>query len=168
MSVPMWEEPKGDSRMSRAEQISGTDREGRPSPIDVHVGSRIRLRRTLLGMSQERLGEALGLTFQQVQKYERGVNRVGASRLFDLSRVLDVPISFFFDDLPDSLANSLDPPMGRRGVGFPERSDGFGDDTLSRRETLELVRAYYRITDPAVRKRVFELIKSMGPLEAPG
>jgi transcriptional regulator with XRE-family HTH domain len=163
MSVPMWEEPKGDARMSRAEQISGTDREGRPSPIDVHVGSRIRLRRTLLGMSQERLGEALGLTFQQVQKYERGVNRVGASRLFDLSRVLDVPISFFFDDLPDSLANSLDPPMNRRVGGFTERSEGFGDDTLSRRETLELVRAYYRITDPAVRKRVFELIKSMGP-----
>jgi len=96
MSVPMWEELKGDARMSRAEQVGGTDREGRPSPIDVHVGSRIRLRRTLLGMSQERLGEALGLTFQQVQKYERGVNRVGASRLFDLSRVLDVPISFFF------------------------------------------------------------------------
>jgi len=166
MSVPMWEEPKGEARMSRAEQISGTDREGRPSPIDVHVGSRIRLRRTLLGMSQERLGEALGLTFQQVQKYERGVNRVGASRLFDLSRVLDVPISFFFDDLPDSLANSLDPPLSRRLGGFPERSESFADDTLSRRETLELVRAYYRITDPAVRKRVFELIKSMGPPDA--
>ena len=114
----MWEEPKGDARMSRVEQMPGTDREGRPSPIDVHVGSRIRLRRTLLGMSQERLGEALGLTFQQVQKYERGVNRVGASRLFDLSRVLDVPISFFFDDLPDSLANTLDPPMSRRIGGL--------------------------------------------------
>ena len=166
MSLPMWEEPKGDARMSRVEQIPGTDREGRPSPIDVHVGSRIRLRRTLLGMSQERLGEALGLTFQQVQKYERGVNRVGASRLFDLSRVLDVPISFFFDDLPDSLANTLDPPMSRRLGGFSDKSDGFGDDTLSRRETLELVRAYYRITDPAVRKRVFELIKSMGPTDS--
>jgi transcriptional regulator with XRE-family HTH domain len=166
MSVPMWEELKGDARMSRAEQGGGTDREGRPSPIDVHVGSRIRLRRTLLGMSQERLGEALGLTFQQVQKYERGVNRVGASRLFDLSRVLDVPISFFFDDMPDSLANSLGPPLTRRPTGFTETPDGFGDDTLSRRETLELVRAYYRITDPAVRKRVFDLIKSMGPAEA--
>src|SRR6059058_5546845 len=70
-----------------------------PKPVDSHVGSRIRLRRTLLGMSQERLGEALGLTFQQVQKYERGLNRVGASRLFDLSRVLDVPVSFFFEDI---------------------------------------------------------------------
>src|SRR5882762_8525140 len=70
-----------------------------PNPTDVHVGSRVRLRRTLLGMSQEKLGEAIGLTFQQVQKYERGANRVGASRLYDLSRVLDVPVSFFFDDI---------------------------------------------------------------------
>jgi len=93
-------------QMARAEQVGGADKEARPSPIDVHVGSRIRLRRTLLGMSQERLGEALGLTFQQVQKYERGVNRVGESRLFDLSRVLDVPISFFFDDMPDSVVSN--------------------------------------------------------------
>ena len=152
--------------MPRGEIVGGVEREGRPSPIDVHVGSRIRLRRTLLGMSQERLGEALGLTFQQVQKYERGVNRVGASRLFDLSRVLDVPISFFFDDMPDSLTSTFGGPHGRRTSPFPETQDGFGDDTLSRRETLELVRAYYRITDPAVRKRVFDLIKSMGPTEA--
>jgi transcriptional regulator with XRE-family HTH domain len=115
-------------------------------------------------MSQERLGEALGLTFQQVQKYERGVNRVGASRLYDLSRVLDVPIAFFFDDMPDQR------PNGAIGVaGFAERPDGYGapaDDTLSKRETLELVRAYYRITDPALRKRVFDLIKSMGPSDS--
>ncbi len=151
--------------MARPDQALGAERESRPSPIDVHVGSRIRLRRTLMGMSQERLGEALGLTFQQVQKYERGVNRVGASRLFDLSRVLDVPISFFFDDMPDSLA-AQPGTSGRRSVsGFADSQDGFGDDTLNRRETLELVRAYYRITDPAIRKRVFELIKSMGPGE---
>jgi transcriptional regulator with XRE-family HTH domain len=143
-----------------------SEKESRPSPIDVHVGSRIRLRRTLLGMSQERLGEALGLTFQQVQKYERGVNRVGASRLFDLSRVLDVPISFFFDDLPEAVSPSAPGAARRPPMGFADTQDGFGgDDTLSRRETLELVRAYYRITDPAVRKRVFELIKSMGPGE---
>jgi len=117
-------------------------------------------------MSQERLGEALGLTFQQVQKYERGVNRVGASRLFDLSRVLDVPISFFFDDMPDSLASVYGGQSARRTAGFAESQNGFSDDTLNRRETLELVRAYYRITDPAIRKRVFELIKSMGPSEA--
>src|SRR6202161_4131792 len=111
-----------DARMAIADQAVGVDREGRPSPIDVHVGSRVRLRRTLLGMSQERLGEALGLTFQQVQKYERGVNRVGASRLFDLSRVLDVPISFFFDDMPEQTANAYgtqNTSLGsRRAVGF--------------------------------------------------
>src|SRR6195256_4022879 len=109
-----------DARMAIADQAVGVDRESRPSPIDIHVGSRIRLRRTLLGMSQERLGEALGLTFQQVQKYERGVNRVGASRLFDLSRVLDVPISFFFDDMPESLASAYGTPVSRRGTGFSD------------------------------------------------
>src|SRR4051794_10047174 len=147
--------------MSTPDYSAGVEREGRPSPIDVHVGSRIRLRRTLLGMSQERLGEALGLTFQQVQKYERGVNRVGASRLFDLSRVLDVPISFFFDDMPDSLTTSFGTPSNRRSSLTSDGADMFGDDTLNRRETLELVKAYYRITDASVRKRVFELIKSM-------
>ncbi len=152
--------------MARPEQVVGAEKqEGRPSPIDVHVGSRIRLRRTLMGMSQERLGEALGLTFQQVQKYERGVNRVGASRLFDLSRVLDVPISFFFDDMPDTLSAHPASQTRNRVAGFAEAQEGFGDDTLNRRETLELVRAYYRITDASVRKRVFELIKSMGPGE---
>lgn len=141
------------------------ERESRPSPIDVHVGSRIRLRRTLLGMSQERLGDALGLTFQQVQKYERGANRVGASRLFDLSRVLDVPISFFFDDLPGALAtpSTARVPMMQPG-GFAESQEGFGapDDLFSRKETVELVRAYYRISEQPMRKRVLDLIKSMG------
>jgi transcriptional regulator with XRE-family HTH domain len=151
----------GDAPPDRAEK------ESRPSPIDVHVGTRIRLRRTLMGMSQERLGEALGLTFQQVQKYERGVNRVGASRLFDLSRVLDVPISFFFDDMPEPLAHTYTAPAtalsGRRSVGFADAQEAFADDTFNRRETLELVRAYYRIPDAAVRKKMFELIKSMTP-----
>jgi transcriptional regulator with XRE-family HTH domain len=137
------------------------EKESRASPIDVHVGTRIRLRRTLVGMSQERLGEALGLTFQQVQKYERGVNRVGASRLFDLSRVLDVPIAFFFDDMPEVLAASHGGQAYRRVNGFAESQDSFGDEMMNRRETLELVRAYYRITDPSVRKRVFDLIKSL-------
>ena len=140
------------------------DRESRPSPIDVHVGQRIRLRRTLLGMSQERLGEALGLTFQQVQKYERGVNRVGASRLFDLSRVLDVPISFFFDDMPEPLSQGGAGGLsGRRTMGFSDHQDALADDTMNRRETVELVRAYYRIPDAAVRKSVFDLIKRLTP-----
>ena len=156
-----------DTNASAGPTTSGAEREARSSPIDAHVGARIRLRRTLMGMSQERLGEALGLTFQQVQKYERGVNRVGASRLFDLSRVLDVPISFFFDDMPEPLA-SLNGGYSntRSSSGFAEGQDGFGtDEMLNRRETLELVRAYYRINEPAVRKRVFDLIKSMGPIE---
>ncbi len=158
MMVPMVEET--------AER---PERESRPSPIDVHVGSRIRLRRTLLGMSQERLGDALGLTFQQVQKYERGVNRVGASRLFDISRVLDVPIAFFFDDMPEGMSET--PVSGPRGrmFGFAETQEPFSagiDDQMSKRETLELVRAYYRIADPAVRKRMFDLMKSLAPTEA--
>ena len=139
------------------------EKEHRPSPIDVHVGSRVRLRRTLLGMSQEKLGEALKLTFQQEQKYERGVNRIGASRLFDLARVLDVPIGFFFDDMPDAVGGGGQARM--RLTGFAEQQEGFEDDTLNKRETLELVRAYYRINDPSIRKRVFELIKSLAPLD---
>ena len=86
--------------------------------------------------------------------------------MFDLSRVLDVPISFFFDDMPDSLTTSFGVPSNRRPNSMSEGSDSFADDALNRRETLELVRAYYRITEPAVRKRVFELIKSMGPTDA--
>jgi transcriptional regulator with XRE-family HTH domain len=160
----MLDETKDSPPQTRPSPTGGGERDGRPSPIDVHVGTRIRLRRTLLAMSQERLGEALGLTFQQVQKYERGVNRVGASRLFDLSRVLDVPISFFFDDMPETVAGP-NAAASRRSIGFSDAQDPFGDDTMSRRETLELVRAYYRIADPALRKKVFELIKSMGPSE---
>ena len=138
--------------------------ENRASPVDVHVGARIRLRRTLMGMSQERLGDALGLTFQQVQKYERGANRVGASRLFDLSRILDVPISFFYDNMPEALGGGAS--QARSIHGFAEQQTGFGaDDAMTKRETLELVRAYYRITDPNVRKRMLDLIKSMGPPE---
>jgi transcriptional regulator with XRE-family HTH domain len=111
-------------------------------------------------MSQEKLGEAIGLTFQQVQKYERGANRIGASRLFDLSRVLDVPVSFFFDDMPPD-ADTL--PSGEpSGGGFgEEKSSAFEPDPMAKRETLELVRAYYRIADPQVRKRLFELTKSI-------
>jgi transcriptional regulator with XRE-family HTH domain len=156
---------KEDKKLIAAEQVAGSDRKHRASPIDVHVGTRVRLRRTLLGMSQERLGDALGLTFQQVQKYERATNRVSASRLFDLSRILDVPIGFFFDDMPDSLSGNFS-GVPHRASGSPsEFQNPFSDDTLSRRETLELVGAYYRITAPAVRKRVFDLIKSMGTVE---
>ena len=140
----------------------GRTANGKPNPVDIHVGARVRLRRTLLGMSQEKLGEAIGLTFQQVQKYERGANRVGASRLYDLSRVLEVPVSFFFDDMPDEISSKS--VHERREMS--ESPDPFDNDPMNRRETLELVRAYYRITDPTQRKRVFELVKSMGILVA--
>jgi transcriptional regulator with XRE-family HTH domain len=128
---------------------------GKPNPVDIHVGSRVRLRRTMLGMSQEKLGDAISLTFQQVQKYERGANRIGASRLFELSRVLDVPVSFFFDDM------SLDTSRGNRIGHLSEDGETLELDPMAKRETLELVRAYYRITDPGVRKKVFELAKAL-------
>ena len=130
---------------------------GVPNPVDVHVGGRVRLRRTLLGMSQEKLGEAIGLTFQQVQKYERGANRIGASRLFDLSRVLDVPVAFFFDDMAEDVALRSPALLG----GLAEEPDIYEPDPMAKRETLELVRAYYKITDPQVRKRLFEMTKAL-------
>ena len=116
-------------------------------------------------MSQEKLGEAIGLTFQQVQKYERGANRIGASRLFNLSQVLDVPVSFFFDDMPREAVDA--PVLGEEDD--EDRVVEFEPDPMAKRETLELVRAYYRITDPGVRKRLFELTKAVannGPAAA--
>ncbi len=143
--------------MSTQETIRrpGRRRGGEPNPIDVHVGSRVRLRRNMLGLSQEKLGEAIGLTFQQVQKYERGANRIGASRLHDLSRVLDVPVSFFFDDMDPVRAPAI-------AGGFSESpAEAFESDPLRRRETVELVGSYYRIDDPLVRRRLFELAKAL-------
>lgn len=136
---------------------------GRPHPVDVHVGSRVRQRRTLLGMSQEKLGDAVGLTFQQIQKYERGTNRIGCSRLYEFSKVLDVPVSYFFDEMPVNVL--VGRPGGRgRGKGLSENAADFQSekDPLAKRETLELVRAYYKITEPRVRKRIFEMVKTVG------
>src|SRR5689334_16540491 len=140
--------------MPRGRKSSGrTASQGNPNPIDVHVGSRVRLRRTLLGMSQEKLGDALGLTFQQVQKYERGANRVGASRLYDLSRVLDVPVAYFFEEF----GNALPPQNGNGELA----GDPYQANPMMKRETLELVRAYLRISDPQIKRRVFELTKAL-------
>ena len=130
---------------------------GKPNPIDVHVGNRLRLRRTLLGMSQQKVGEALGLTFQQVQKYERGTNRIGASRLWDLAGVLDCPVSFFFDEMDEKAAGQ----SPRNWNGEPSELLPRQDDPMNRRETLELVRAYYRIKGYHVRRRIYELAKSL-------
>ena len=128
------------------------------SPIDVHVGARLRQRRTLLGMTQTNLGDAIGVSFQQMQKYERGANRISASRLFDLSRMFDVPIQFFFDDMPKAVAAS----SPAQGGGKAKKPPSYEPDPMHKQETLELVRAYYKITDPEVRKRLRELIKALG------
>jgi len=134
-------------------------------PVDAHVGVRMRQRRTLLGMSQTRLGDAVGLTFQQVQKYERGSNRVGSSRLYEFAKALDVPVSYFFDEMPGNVLSGR--PMAakvKKGTGFGEAGTPFAveKDPLVKRETLQLVRAYYKIREGAVRKRIYELVKTMG------
>ena len=144
----------------RARKSSGrVASQGFPNPIDVHVGRRIRLRRTLLGMSQERLAEAIRLTFQQVQKYEKGANRVSSSRLYDLAGILDVPLAYFFDEM--SAGVSAQTPSALMITKQRPETEQEKDDPLAKRETLEFVRAYYRIQDPAVRKRVFELTKAV-------
>ena len=143
------------------EDEGDTERGSRkPNPIDAHVGTRVRLRRMLLGMSQEKLGEHLGLTFQQVQKYEKGVNRIGASRLFDLARVLGVPVQFFYDEAPaDIIEGALAP-------GFAEQpAESYVVEFLSTREGLELNKAFVKITDPKVRRSVVDLVRSLGDEE---
>jgi transcriptional regulator with XRE-family HTH domain len=125
-----------------------------PDPIDRHVGSRVRMQRILMKMSQEKLGDALGLTFQQVQKYEKGLNRIGASRLQQISKTLSVPPSFFFEGAP-----SLE---GGDGSGFAEESSSqYVVDFLSTAEGLHLNRAFARIRDPKVRKRVLDLVSTL-------
>jgi transcriptional regulator with XRE-family HTH domain len=139
---------------TRLPRRPGRRKSDQPNPIDVHVGSRVRLRRNMLGLSQEKLGEAIGLTFQQVQKYERGANRIGASRLLELSRILDVPVQFFYDD--------QDPVRAPAIAGFAETEQAsFDSDPLRRRDTVELVGAYYEITEVAVRRRLFDLAKAL-------
>ncbi len=121
---------------------------GIPSPVDVHVGARLRVRRTLLGMSQTMLGEAIGLTFQQIQKYEKGTNRISASRLYDLSRVLDVPIAYFFDDMSSEVAAS----SPAQGGGKAKKPPSHEPDPMQNPEMLNFVRAYYKIEDTQSRK----------------
>ena len=131
----------------------------RTEPVDTYVGSRLRLQRTLMGMSQEKLGNSVGLTFQQIQKYERGLNRIGASRLYQFCKALDVPVSFFFDEMPGD--------MGSQPFSTSQAQKATYDEDMSRRETLELVRAYYRIDNRSTRKRIYELVKAVGAGEIP-
>ena len=129
----------------------------RPNPIDIHVGGRVRFRRMLLGMSQEKLGERLGLTFQQVQKYEKGINRIGASRLFDLSQVLGVPVQFFYDEAP----GGYEQPSSSQ-PGFADRqAESYIVEFLNSRDGLELNKAFVRITDPKVRRSTVDLVRSL-------
>jgi transcriptional regulator with XRE-family HTH domain len=126
-----------------------------PNPIDRHVGSRVRMRRMMLGMSQEKLGNALGLTFQQVQKYEKGTNRIGASRLQQISQILQVQVSFFFEGAPTVA-------MGTRMEGMGEApSPAYVSDFLATSDGLALTKAFMRITDPKLRRRIVDLVEQI-------
>jgi len=118
-----------------------------PDPIDVHVGQRVRARRKMLGLSQTQLGKELGVTFQQVQKYERGTNRIGSSRLFRMSTTLDVPVAYFFEGAETKLP------------GYEDGLEALDQSTFEKQETQELVEAYYRIADPRIRKKVLGLAR---------
>jgi len=126
------------------------------NPIDVQVGNRVRIRRMLIGMSQERLGDLLGLTFQQVQKYEKGVNRIGAGRLFEMSRILNVPVDFFYE--------GVNSHAGQAGAGDGESAPVM--EFVSSGEGLQLSLAFMKIKDAKVRKRVLDLVKSLAEEEA--
>lgn len=129
-----------------------------PNPIDVHVGGRVRMRRMLVGMSQEKLGEGLGLTFQQIQKYEKGANRIGASRLYQIGRVLGVPVEFFYEGVQIEAASE--------DGGFAEAEPAnFDLDMLSTSEGIQLNSAFFAIRDPKVRKRILDLVKALGEAE---
>ncbi|MCC8427857.1 helix-turn-helix transcriptional regulator [Reyranella aquatilis] len=124
--------------------------------MDTHVGNRLRQRRALLGMSQTDLGNAVGLTFQQVQKYERGFNRVSSSRLFEFAKVLDVPVEHFFDGMDEAAVTT------KRKPGRPRSTEKSTDSDLNtKRETLELVRAYYKIRSKSLREKTRELIMAL-------
>ena len=131
-----------------------SDNVKKPNPIDIHVGSRVRLRRTMLGQSQEKLGNALGITFQQIQKYEKGANRIGASRLQQIANVLTVPVAFFFEDAPSGT-------QAVTGMA-EENSTTYVVDFLSSSEGLQLNRAFVKISDPKVRRKIVDLVKSLG------
>lgn len=124
-----------------------------PNPIDIYVGSRVRLRRMMLSMSQEKLGEHLGITFQQIQKYEKGTNRIGASRLQHIATTLEVPVSFFFEDAPGT-------PQEAAGLG-EARPENYVIDFLSSSEGLQLNRAFVQIKEPKIRRKIVELVREI-------
>lgn len=133
---------------------------GAYNPIDVHVGERLRTRRTLLGLTQMAVADAMGLTFQQLQKYEHGANRISASRLYDLSQILGVDIAYFFDEIDRATQKESPAQISKQKVKPSPKLPPKSKDPMHKRETLELVRAYYRITDPTIRTHVRKLVKS--------
>lgn len=146
-----------------ARSVRGRLPSGQPNPVDVHLGRRLRLRRILLGISQEELGEAIGLTFQQIQKYEYGLNRVGTSRLWDLSRALGCPVSFFFDEMDDKTADASPRNLAADDVDLAGlESAQASADSATRREALMLVRAYSTIKHEDVRRKILDLAHSLG------
>jgi len=134
---------------------------GAPDSIDIHVGRRVKIRRTLLRISQEQLAGDIGVTFQQVQKYESGHNRVSASRLFDISCVLDCPVSYFFEDISNEVISGRTTPEARIGRGLQESPPGHDNDPMRRTETLELVRAYWRLHSAELRRNFLDLLSNM-------
>ncbi len=137
------------------------------NPIDVHVGARLRARRTLLGLTQMALGDAMGMTFQQLQKYEKGSNRISASRLYDISKLLDVDIGYFFDEMDQATKSESPARLSRQKSKRSLRKPPKSEDPLHKRETLELVRAYYRITDPKIRGHVRKLFQTTASVSNP-
>ena len=135
--------------------------------IDLHVGKRLRRRRRLLGLTQQQLAESVGIRFQQIQKYERGLNRIGASRLYEFSRILGVPVAYFFEEFMDESQDSTS-KSGSTVLGLSENDAVFEYEKLGNKEVLALVRSYYEIEDPLVRKRVLSLIKSLASPSASG
>lgn len=139
-----------------------------PNAIDSYVGARMKARRIQLGISQEQLSTRLGLTFQQIQKYEKGVNRIGASRLFEISRLLNVTVKYFYDEIPFDMSDGPRLFSNRRAEEYEELrhiSRHLTDDHLIKLEILALVRAYYSIAARTTRKHVFDLIRSLGEPE---
>lgn len=134
--------------MDMLNQEISPSKKGKPHDVDIHVGGRVRLRRSALGLSQDQLGAAVGLSFQQIQKYERGANRIGASRLYEMSKILHIPISYFFEGFED--------------LGLAEAGDSsYQPDPVIKRETLELMRSYHQILDTKQRKKILKLVQGL-------
>lgn len=130
------------------------------NPIDVHVGDRLRTRRTLLGLSQTTLSKGIGLTFQQLQKYEKGTNRISASRLYGLSQLLGVDMDYFFDDMDRTTAKASPAQIGQKEAAKFAKTPSRSEDPLQKRETLELVTAYYKISEPSIRDNLRKLVQT--------